>query len=138
VLDGGLRQWQLEQRPITTEAPVIEPTVFTAGARPGWMASKEDVVAALGQPDTLLIDCLTPELYRGRGDRHLWGQRPCHIPGAVNVPYLANIDPRLATATAAEREQLLAGGRPFTFSSTEVLAGLYRAAGVRADRSVIT
>jgi hypothetical protein len=40
----------------------------------------------------------------------------------VNVPYLANTDPRLASVTAAEREQLLAGGRPFTFASEQELA----------------
>jgi 3-mercaptopyruvate sulfurtransferase SseA len=60
-----------------------------------------------------------------------------HIPGAVNVTYLANIDPRLASATAAEHEQLLASGRPFTFASKEELAALYSASGVRPDPNVI-
>ncbi len=86
----------------------------------------------------MILDCLNVELSRGGGERHLWGQRSGHIPGAVNVPYLANIDPALATATAAEREQLLASGRSFKFSSPQVLATLYRTAGVTPDRAVIT
>jgi thiosulfate/3-mercaptopyruvate sulfurtransferase len=138
VLDGGLRQWQHEQRPVSTDTPIVEPSVFVPRLRPDWIADKHDVVAALDRPNTVIIDCLTPELYRGSGDRHLWGQRPGHIPGAVNVPYLANIDPELATATAAQREQLLASDRCFTFASSQELAALYAAAGVTPDREVIT
>ena len=130
VLDGGLRQWQAEQRALSNDLPVVEAATFTPRVRPEWIASRQDVVAALGQPGTVIVDCLTPELYRGGGERHLWGQRPGHIPGARNVPYLANVDPELATATAAERERLLASGRSFTFASRDTLADRYRVAGV--------
>jgi thiosulfate/3-mercaptopyruvate sulfurtransferase len=136
VLDGGLRQWQHEQHPIATDVPVVQPTIFVPKRRADWIAAKQDVVAALGQTDTVIIDCLTPELYRGSGDRNPWGQRPGHIPGAVNVPYPANIDPRLAALTAAEC--LLVSGRSFTFASARELAALYESAGVSADSEVIT
>jgi thiosulfate/3-mercaptopyruvate sulfurtransferase len=138
VLDGGLREWEAERRPLSTDVPVPEVATFTPRVRPEWKASKQDVIAALGQPGTVIIDCLTPELYRGGGERHLWGERPGHIPGAVNVPYLANIDPELVSVTAAERERLLASGRSFAFGAPEALAGLYRDAGVTPDRQVIT
>jgi thiosulfate/3-mercaptopyruvate sulfurtransferase len=138
VLDGGLREWQAERRALSTDVPVPEATTFTPRVRPEWKASKHDVIAALGQPGAVVVDCLTPELYRGGGERHLWGQRPGHIPGAVNVPYPANIDPALATVTAAERERLLATGRSFAFGAPEALAALYRDAGVTPGREVIT
>jgi thiosulfate/3-mercaptopyruvate sulfurtransferase len=138
VLDGGLRAWQAEGRALSTDVPGPEPATFTARVRPDWKASKEDVVAAIGRPGTVIVDCLTPELYRGGGERHLWGQRPGHIPSAVNVPYMANIDPALATVTALERERMLATGRSFTFGSPETLTNLYGKAGVTPDREVIT
>jgi thiosulfate/3-mercaptopyruvate sulfurtransferase len=138
VLDGGLRQWRGEQRPITSDVPVVEPAVFVPNRRADWIAAKQDVVAALGRTDTVIIDCLTPELYRGGGERHLWGLRSGHIPGAVNVPYLANIDPKLRAVTSAEREQLLASGRSFTFACAKELAALYEDAGVTSDKHVIT
>jgi len=138
VLDGGLREWQAEGRALSTDVSVPKVATFTPRLRSEWKASKQDVISALGQPGTVIVDCLTPELYRGGGERHLWGQRPGHIPGAVNVPYLANIDPNLATVTAAERERLLASGRSFAFASSEMLAGLYRTAGVTPEREVIT
>jgi thiosulfate/3-mercaptopyruvate sulfurtransferase len=59
-------------------------------------------------------------------------------PGATNVPCLANIDPKLAAVTAAEREQLLASCRSFTFASAKDLAALYENVGVTADKQVIT
>lgn len=138
VLDGGLRQWQNEGRPTSTELPSVLPATFTAKPRCEWIATKEEVLKSLHQPDTVLVDCLTPETYQGLGDRHLWGQRPGHIPGAVNVPYLANIDPALARTSSTERDRILAQRRSFTFANAEELATLYSAAGITADKSVIT
>jgi len=138
VLDGGLRQWLNEGRPLTAEVPHVQATNFAASPTSGWLATKRDVCDVLEQPGTVLVDCLTPELYHGRGDRHLWGQRPGHIPGAVNVPYLANVDPALGEATSAERAQILAERRDFRFSSPDKLAALYAAAGISNNNRVIT
>jgi thiosulfate/3-mercaptopyruvate sulfurtransferase len=77
VLDDGLRAWQAEGRALSTDVPGPEPATFTARVRPDWKASKEDVVGAMGRPGTVIVDCLTPELYRGGGERAICG---------VNVP----------------------------------------------------
>jgi thiosulfate/3-mercaptopyruvate sulfurtransferase len=138
VLDGGLRDWRSEGRPLSTDIPAPNPVQFVACPRPAWLARKEDVVAALGESSTVIVDCLTAELYRGGGERHLWGERSGHIPGAVNVPSLVNIDPAFASATAAERLQLLASGRSFRFGPAETLHRYYQSAGVTPDRKVIT
>jgi thiosulfate/3-mercaptopyruvate sulfurtransferase len=138
VLDGGLRQWQMEGLPLSTDVPMVEPVVFSAKPRPEWIADKNDVIAALDDPTTLIIDCLAQEQYAGSDGNDLWGPRPGHIPGAVNVPSIANIDPKLGTATSAERAQLLKERRSFTFSPQDVLAALYKEAGVKPDREVIT
>lgn len=138
VLDGGLRQWQTEGRPLSTEVPKVEPARFTARPCPDWIAHTEDVVAALGQQDTVIVDCLTAEQFRGEGERPLWGQRLGHIPGAVNVAAVANLDPALATSSAEDRARLLASARSFTFTAVENLAELYRSVGLTPDRQVIT
>jgi thiosulfate/3-mercaptopyruvate sulfurtransferase len=138
VVDGGLRQWQNEWRSTSTAVPVVEPANFEPRPRAGWLATKQDVVESLGRADTVLVDCLTRELYQGRGERHHWGQRSGHIPGAVNVPYLANIDPALAGASAAERERILGQRHSFALPSSEELANLYAPAGISRDKCVIT
>jgi len=138
VLDGGLRQWQAEGRPISTDMPSVASAVFNASPRPNWLAQKHQVVTALDDPDTLIIDCLSREQYRGDGGGDLWGPRPGHMPSAVNVPALANIDPKLGTATSAERERLLNDRQSYVFAAPEILAKLYGEAGVTPGRKVIT
>jgi len=138
VLDGGLKDWVASGKPISTVVHQPAPARFTSRPRPGWLATKADVLAAMSDESEVMVDCLNAELFEGRGDRHLWGLRPGHIPGARNVPYLANIDPALATATAAERENLLASGRSFKLASPDVLRRLYSTAGIEPTDRVIT
>ena len=136
VLDGGLRRWRAEGRPLSTAVPAPPPATFTPRPQPDWIATKATVVAALDQPDMAIVDCLAADQYHGN-ETHPWGDRPGHIPGAVNVPYLANADPALATAPTAERDRLLATERVLSYLPTDDLASLYAAAGVTPDREVI-
>lgn len=138
VLDGGLRQWVREGLPLASDVPQVETSNFLASRNAAWLATKQDVRDVIGRSGTVLLDCLTPELYAGRGDRHLWGQRPGHIPGAINVPYLANVDPALARISAEERAGILAERQDFSFASADELARLYEAAGITGKERVIT
>jgi thiosulfate/3-mercaptopyruvate sulfurtransferase len=138
VLDGGLRQWRLENRPTTQTLPNIQPTTFSAAAVPALVASKQDVLNGMSDPNTIIIDCLTPELYEGRVGQHQWGERIGHIPGARNVSFLATADPALVSITTEERTALLNSNRSLTMSSPDQLRALYEAVGVRQDNNVIT
>jgi 3-mercaptopyruvate sulfurtransferase SseA len=105
------------------------------------LVSTDWLAAHLHDPGLRLVDVRWRVRYEGgRGisfddpDEYRAG----HIPGAVNVPSLANIDPALANATAEERQQLVGSGRSFRFAAPKVLAALYRSAGVAPDLPVIT
>lgn len=137
VLDGGLREWRREGRPLETAAPAIAPATFHPKPHPDWIATKEEVKAAMADPGSAIVDCLGADMYSGR-DSHPWGARPGHIPGAVNVPFYANIDPALMDLTMAERERLIAADQPLTFASRETLEKLYADAGIEPDSDVIT
>lgn len=137
VLDGGLREWRLEGRAMTTDVPTVQSLGFTPRPRPEWIAAKSDVVAALGRKDTVIIDCLSADQYHARG-KHSWGERAGHIPGAVNVPYAANVDPALRGLTISDRARLLESGRSLRFAAKDVLQNLYAEAGTRSDSKVIT
>jgi thiosulfate/3-mercaptopyruvate sulfurtransferase len=139
VLDGGLRQWLSEARPVAQGAATSVPTNFVPRPRSGWLVSKREVLAAIDEPETVIIDCLNSELYRGVGERHTWGTRKGHIPGALNVPYLSNFDPKLATASRAEERQAISSSSAsFKLGSPALLRQLYRNAGVREGARVIT
>jgi len=136
VLDGGLKQWQLEKRPVSTEVPAVANATFTASPRRNWIANREDVVAAVAGTQTLIIDCLSEEQYSGRDNP--WGTRAGHIPGAANVPAVSNLDPALGSATMTERAKLLEQRGSFTYSDEQTIAELYNSVGRTPDRQIIT
>lgn len=120
VLDGGYAQWVAENRPVTSDTtqPVAADAPFTVRPRPELFASKDDVVARLHDTDTVLVNALWPEQFRGEVDTPL--PRKGRIPGSVNVPFTDTIDET---------------GR---VHDTDTLAKLFADAGVNGDKQVVT
>lgn len=137
VLDGGLLQWKLENRPVSHKLPEFSPAAFEPEIRPDWIAGKPDVVRALDDPATVIVDCLPNELYRGDGE-HTWGNRTGHVPGAVNVPAVANLDPALAHTTMAERAQQLKMRGSYELGAKDMLAAHYAKKGIIPGGNAIT
>jgi thiosulfate/3-mercaptopyruvate sulfurtransferase len=91
VLNGGWQKWIRERRPISTAPPTYAPASFVARPRPELIATKDEVLAAIDQQATCLINALDPDEYAGRGPVR-YG-RPGHIPSSVNVSFLHVLDP---------------------------------------------
>jgi thiosulfate/3-mercaptopyruvate sulfurtransferase len=90
VLNGGWHKWTLEGRPVSTTPCSYPLARFTARPRPALMADKGDVLAAIGDSSTCLINALTVEDHAGI--RAHYG-RPGHIPSSVNIPTVTLVDP---------------------------------------------
>jgi thiosulfate/3-mercaptopyruvate sulfurtransferase len=104
VLDGGLTSWIAAGHPLTAEPPPAPGSAcFTARFRPELVARRDEVLAALEDPSILLVNALSPELYRGEQSRY---GRAGRIPGSVNVPArsLLRSDGRFKSATALRVE----------------------------------
>ena len=84
VLDGGLGAWKAEGRPVTdAPSPGHPPADFAAARRPELLVSTEEVEAAVGDAETVLINALPPQAFAaGR------------IPASHNVPFSAIVDPQ--------------------------------------------
>lgn len=91
VLNGGWQKWTREGRPISTAPPTYAPARFVARSRPELIATKDEVLAAVDQQTTCLINALDPDEYAGRGPVR-YG-RAGHIPSSVNVSFLSVLDP---------------------------------------------
>jgi len=137
VLDGGFRKWRAEGRPLSREVPSHRPAAFIPRPRPSWRAVKEEVRAALGNPGVVLIDCMSIEQYRGEAPRP-WSVRRGHIPGAVNVPWLATGSGDLDAMSNEARLRAILGDQFFCYRAPEELRQLYQAVGVGAGKRVIT
>ncbi|GAA2859028.1 sulfurtransferase [Streptosporangium fragile] len=89
VLDGGLRAWAAEGRPLAAGEETAEPGDFTA--RPGGMPVLDADQAGRLAADGVLLDARAAERYRGEVEPV--DPVAGHIPGAVSAPTGENVDP---------------------------------------------
>jgi thiosulfate/3-mercaptopyruvate sulfurtransferase len=83
LLNGGFAKWQRENRPVSSEIPSPQQVVFTPKVQPGLRAVARDVLAAMHDGRTTLVDARDPGQFTGSVVRP--GNRAGHIPGAINV-----------------------------------------------------
>jgi thiosulfate/3-mercaptopyruvate sulfurtransferase len=92
VLDGGLDKWKAEGRALESgPAKGYAAATFRAHPRAGYFVDKNDVLAAKGERDTIVVNALNEQLHKGL-EPSRYG-RPGHIPGSCNVSAAAMVDP---------------------------------------------
>lgn len=90
VLDGGIKHWQKQHLPGTTELPKIIPTQFRGYPESQPWLDATMVENGLAMRTITLIDARTPERFNGL-------QEPIdpvagHVPKAINRPFQLNLD----------------------------------------------
>ena len=105
VLDGGIDKWTAEGRAIETGlSGGYPPATFSARPRGGYFVGKHDVLAATDDRNTVIVNALGPQFYKGL-EPSRYG-RPGRIPGSVSVPAATLLDPATkAFATLADAEK---------------------------------
>jgi thiosulfate/3-mercaptopyruvate sulfurtransferase len=89
LLDGGLKAWKAEGRPLSTALADRPARRLTVSLRPELIADRDQVRAALGNRAVTLVDSLPEASFQGKFA--LYG-RPGHIPGAINIPATSLVD----------------------------------------------
>jgi thiosulfate/3-mercaptopyruvate sulfurtransferase len=119
VLDGGMRKWELESRPVERRYPHFDPTAFAPGRFEPERATVDDVRRVLERDDVVLVDARSPDQYAGRAGAQM---RRGHIPGAVNRYW---------------QDDLAGGELARTWRPVEELRAASEALGITPDREVI-
>ena len=122
LMNGGRKKWELESRPLTTDAPSQAAASYTAkDADLKYRAFLRDVLDR--SSGTGLVDVRSPAEFNGEviapPGMTETAQRAGHVPGAQNIPW----------AQAANEDG--------TFKSPEELKQLYGNKGITADKDVI-
>jgi len=91
VLNGGWKAWQLEDRPVSSKPCTYPVTTFSPQVRPGLIVGKEEVLTAIEDSTTCIVNALGR--HQHRGERKEYGGRG-HIPGAKNVTAWEILDRR--------------------------------------------
>ncbi len=126
IMDGGRQKWIDEGREVTTDAPSVQGTSYSASNPDTSIRATRDYVLGVASTDnnTGLVDVRAPEEFDGTllAPAHLpqeGSQRGGHIPGAANVPW--------ASAVAEDG----------TFKSVEELREIYEGKGITGDGETI-
>jgi len=90
VLNGGFEKWVAEELPLSTAPCSYPPGQLTVNIRPGSFVGKTEVLAAIDDPETSLVNALGRDIFSGENPRY---GRPGRIPGSVNIPQTELVDP---------------------------------------------
>lgn len=107
VLNGGLQKWKREGLPVETgPGRTQRPARYSVLYRPGQVAGKEEVLAAIGADEVCILNALRPEQHAGTGGTS-YG-RPGHIEGSINVAAVSLVDQDNVFKSAAELQRMFA------------------------------
>jgi thiosulfate/3-mercaptopyruvate sulfurtransferase len=105
LLDGGWLKWKAEQRATTTDVSKPATAVFRARPDPRWVATADDVKAAIGKSGTKILDARTQAEIEGKELRGI--RRGGYIPSSVPLYWEDLLDPATkAFKSAAELDRL--------------------------------
>lgn len=103
VLNGGLKKWKAESRPLDEgEPPRRGERHFTPRFHAELVRDAADVQALIGSRAAQLVDARSPERFEGRVAEPRKGLRGGHIPGSRNVHYASLLNPDGTLKPAAE------------------------------------
>ena len=110
ILDGGLPRWIKESRPLESGDAHPKPRPFTPRPADGFVASLEEVRAALASGSAQVVDARAAERFRGEAAEPRQGLRSGHMPGSLNLPFSDIIEHGRLKAPAALEAEFAAHG----------------------------
>jgi len=87
VLDGGLKKWRAEKRPLATGAATPAARRFRAKLRPALVRGIEQMRRNIETRREQVLDARSRGRFYGTEPEPRQGLRPGHIPGSFNLPY---------------------------------------------------
>lgn len=121
VVDGGIRKWLLEGRPVDFNVPSKGNARFTPrGPREEIVCLAEDLKERIGRAGTVIWDVRSAGEWTGANSRG--NQRVGHVPGAVH----------------REWSDAMTAGPVQTFRPAGELQGLLDGLGIRPEHEVVT
>jgi thiosulfate/3-mercaptopyruvate sulfurtransferase len=87
VLDGGLKKWRAEGRPVEGGDPAPAARRYRARRRPGLVRTLAQMRSNLGRRREQVLDARSSGRFAGTEPEPRAGLRAGHIPGSLNLPY---------------------------------------------------
>jgi thiosulfate/3-mercaptopyruvate sulfurtransferase len=133
VLDGGLRKWRAEGRPVDAGEVTRKPGRFEAKFDPTYVRSKAQLQDNLQTRKEQVIDARPKPRFEGTVTEPWPGRRSGHIPGSRNVPYADLVD--AATGAMKPLEELR---KAFTGAGVDMAKPIVTSCGSGVSALVLT
>jgi thiosulfate/3-mercaptopyruvate sulfurtransferase len=110
LLEGGLPKWIREGRPLETGDAHPKPRVFTPRLDESFIASLDEVRAALANGSAQVVDARPADRFKGDAPEPRPGLKSGHMPGSLNLPFVDIVEhgrlksPEALKATFAEHK----------------------------------
>ncbi len=101
VLDGGMRKWLAEDRPVAADTPTVTATRYTARLDATMIRSMQDIRGNIESRSEQVLDARSAGRFAGTEPEPRPQCRPGHIPGSLNLPSVTLVDPDTGTFRAA-------------------------------------
>ena len=101
VLDGGMRKWLAEDRPVAADTPAVTPARYTARLDASMVRSMQDIRGNIESRSEQVLDARSAGRFAGTEPEPRPQCRPGHIPGSLNLPSVTLVDPDTGTFRAA-------------------------------------
>lgn len=93
ILDGGLKKWQAEGRPVEDMPPAPRDRHFTARSNGALVRDLEQMRAIVTKGSPQVVDARSAGRFTGKDPEPRAGLRGGHMPGAKNLPFNLLTDP---------------------------------------------
>jgi len=133
VLDGGLKKWRAEGRPVDAGEVKPKPGRFEAKLDPTYVRSKAQLQDDLQTRKEQVIDARPKQRFEGTVTEPWPGRRSGHIPGSRNVPYADLFD--AATGAMKPLEELR---KAFTGAGVDMAKPIVTSCGSGVSALVLT
>ena len=120
LLNGGWSRWKETRNDVSTEKPRYPESRFTAQLRSELIADRQWILDNLSDPDVKVVDVRSAGEYIGQTNT---ARRNGHIPGAVNLDWVENLN---------------SSGEETVFLDPEALSKLYSETGVEPGNEIVT
>jgi len=94
VLDGGLKKWRVEGRPVASGAVTPNPVTFGASFDSKRVRTIQQMIDNVAKREAQVIDARSGERFEGAVAEPRPGLRSGHIPGSRSLPYNNLFDPK--------------------------------------------
>ncbi|MDE1936408.1 3-mercaptopyruvate sulfurtransferase [Bradyrhizobium sp.] len=133
ILNGGLKKWRAEGRPVESGEVKARAATFHASYDERRVRSIEQMIANVKSRAEQVVDARAADRFEGRAAEPRPGIRSGHIPGALNLPYNNLFD--AATGTMKPLDELR---KAFALAGVDTAKPIVTSCGSGVSAAVLT